>query len=239
MVLPGVLTIMTTQDHSLYKHLACPQECYWFISPSIYYSQSFFKTKRFVLFIISYVITLLVVSICIQRPIIYFYVQPNYLPGWQSEGYFTITELVNTILDVNIAALVPLGIVFFRFYYNAQQKTLELEKEKIEAELIQLRNQVHPHFLFNTLNNLYALILKKSNDAETAVLKLSKLMRYMLYEANTQKVSLSKEIDYLKNYVDLEKLRFGNFVEISFHSEMDNDYQIVPFLLIPFVENAF
>ncbi len=199
----------------------------------------FFKTKRFVLFIIFYVITLLVVSTCIQRPIIYFYVQPNYLPGWQSEGYFTITELVNTILDVNIAALVPLGIVFFRFYFNAQQKTLELEKEKIEAELIQLRNQVHPHFLFNTLNNLYALILKKSNDAETAVLKLSKLMRYMLYEANTQKVSLSKEIDYLKNYADLEKLRFGNFVEISFHYEMDNDYQIVPFLLIPFVENAF
>ncbi|MBW1295085.1 sensor histidine kinase [Aquimarina litoralis] len=198
-----------------------------------------FSFKRFFLFIFFYLITLLLVSVCVQRPIIYFYVQPNYLPGWQSEGYFTITELVNTILDVNIAAVVPIGMSFFRLYYNSQQKTLALEKEKIEAELIQLRNQVHPHFLFNTLNNLYALIIKKSDDAEVAVLKLSKLMRYMLYEANTDKVSIKKEISYLKNYVDLEKLRFGNFVDISFHSELDDDYLIAPFLIIPFVENAF
>ncbi|AXT54855.1 sensor histidine kinase [Aquimarina sp. AD1] len=199
----------------------------------------FLLKRKFISFIVSYLILLLVTSICIQRPIIYFYVEPIYFPSWNSEGYFTITELMNTILDVNIAAIIPLGFSFFKFYYNSQQRTLTLEKEKIETELIQLRNQVHPHFLFNTLNTLYALIIKKSNTAETAVLKLSKLMRYMLYEANTPKVSLVKEIEYLKNYIDLEKLRFEDSIDISFNSESDKDYQISPFLLIPFVENAF
>ncbi|SEM13714.1 Histidine kinase [Aquimarina amphilecti] len=199
----------------------------------------FLLKKRFISFIISYIVLLIITSVCIQRPIIYFYVEPIYFPDWKSEGYFTITELMNTILDVNIAAIIPLSFSFFKFYYNAQQRTLTLEKEKIETELIQLRNQVHPHFLFNTLNTLYGLIIKKSNTAETAVLKLSKLMRYMLYEANTPKVSLKKEIEYLKNYVDLEKLRFDNSIDISFNSESDKDYKISPFLLIPFVENAF
>ncbi len=199
----------------------------------------FLLKKKFISFIVSYLTLLLVTSICIQRPIIFFYVEPIYFPSWNSEGYFTITELMNTILDVNIAAIIPLGFSFFKFYYNSQQRTLTLEKEKIETELIQLRNQVHPHFLFNTLNTLYALIIKKSNTAETAVLKLSRLMRYMLYEANTPQVSLIKEIEYLKNYIDLEKLRFDDSIDISFNSESDKDYQISPFLLIPFVENAF
>lgn len=199
----------------------------------------FLLKRKFIFFIVSYLILLLITSICIQRPIIFFYVEPIYFPSWNSEGYFTITELMNTILDVNIAAIIPLGFSFFKFYYNSQQRTLTLEKEKIETELIQLRNQVHPHFLFNTLNTLYALIIKKSNTAETAVLKLSRLMRYMLYEANTPKVSLTKEIEYLKNYIDLEKLRFDDSIDISFNSESDKDYKISPFLLIPFVENAF
>ncbi|MHA7058910.1 sensor histidine kinase [Aquimarina sp. M1] len=199
----------------------------------------FFIKRKIIAFVSAYLLLLIATSILIQRSIIFFYVEPNYLPEWQSEGYFTITELVNTILDVNVAAIIPLGFSLFKFYYNSQQKTLTLEKQKIEAELIQLRNQVHPHFLFNTLNSLYALIIKKSDAAETAVLKLSKLMRYMLYEANVPKVSLTKEIAYLNNYVDLEKLRFNNTIDISFNSELDKDYEISPFLLIPFVENAF
>ncbi len=199
----------------------------------------FFSKRRFFTFTISYLFLLLATSICIQRPIIFFYVEPTYFPDWHSSGYFTITELMNTILDVNIAAIIPLGVNFFKFFFNVQQKTLTLEKEKLEAELNQLRNQVHPHFLFNTLNNLYSLIIKKSDSAETAVLTLSGLMRYMLYEANVPKVPLSKEIEYLKNYVDLEKLRFDDHVDISFNTETDAKYSISPFLLIPFVENAF
>ncbi|MFD2564745.1 sensor histidine kinase [Aquimarina rubra] len=223
----------TIQTFSLPARMILVYVSIYFLLPK------FFIKQKTIAFIFSYILLLIATSILIQRPIMLFYVQPHYLPGWQSEGYFTITELVNTILDVNIAAIVPLGFNLFKFYHNSQQKALTLEKEKIEAELIQLRNQIHPHFLFNTLNSLYALIIKKSDVAEIAVLKLSKLMRYMLYEANVPKVSLAKEIAYLKNYVDLEKLRFTNTIDISFNSELDKDYQISPFLLIPFVENAF
>jgi len=200
---------------------------------------TFFIKRKFIEFTATYIILLLVTSILLQRSIMLFYVQPHYLSDWESKGYFTVTELVNTILDVNIAAVIPLGFSFFRFYYNAQQRTLTLEKQKIEAELTQLRNQVHPHFLFNTLNNLYALIIKKSDAAETAILKLSSLMRYMLYESNADQVSLKKEIEYLKNYIDLEKLRFDTNVDIQFTNEVDQEYEIAPFLLIPFVENSF
>ncbi|GAA4272753.1 hypothetical protein GCM10022258_20470 [Aquimarina gracilis] len=168
-----------------------------------------------------------------------YHVEPNYLPGWNSAGFFAVNEIMKTALDVNNAAILPMAYIFFKFYYNSQQKALSLEKEKLAAELNQLRNQVHPHFLFNTLNNLYSLIIQKSSNAEAAVLKLSGLMRYMLYEANVPKVPLSKEIEYLKNYVDLEKLRFDDQMDISFNTETDKEYMIPPFLLIPFVENAF
>jgi len=199
----------------------------------------FFLKRRFLLFALYYVVLLLTVAICIQRPIMVYYVQPNYFPDWISLGYFNIVEMMNTILDINHAAIVPLGIVFIKYYYEAQQHALNLEKEKLQTELIQLRNQIHPHFLFNTLNSLYSLIMKKSDAAEDAVLRLSGLMRYMLYEANVSRVPLSKELTYLKNYVDLEKLRLENSDNISFTSQMDKEYEIAPFILIPFIENAF
>ncbi len=199
----------------------------------------FFVTRKFTIFVLYYFLFLVIITVIIQRPIMLYYVEPNYLPEWKSKGFFTISEIMKTALDVNNAAILPMAYIFFKFYYNSQQKTLALEKEKLQAELNQLRNQVHPHFLFNTLNNLYSLIIKKSDVAETAVLKLSGLMRYMLYEANVPKVSLSKEVEYLKNYVDLEKLRFDSHTDISFNAEIDKEYSISPFLLIPFVENAF
>lgn len=199
----------------------------------------FFVTKKFLTFSITYFVLLLLVGIGIQRPIIYFYVEPMYFPTWHSAGYFTITELVNTLLDINNAAVFPVGFSFFKFYFQSQQQALTLEKNNLQAELDQLRNQIQPHFLFNTLNNLYSLIIKKSETAETAVIKLSQLMRYMLYEANKPQVPLSKEIDYLQNYITLEKLRFEENIDISLHIESDKEYQLAPFLLIPLVENAF
>ncbi len=199
----------------------------------------FFVTRKFTSFVIFYFFTLVLTTIIVQRPIMLYHVEPNYLPGWNSTGFLAINEIMKTALDVNNAAILPMAYIFFKFYYNSQQKALALEKEKLQAELNQLRNQVHPHFLFNTLNNLYSLIIKKSDVAETAVLTLSGLMRYMLYEANVPKVPLSKEIQYLKNYVNLEKLRFDNKTDISFTVEIDKEYNISPFLLIPFVENAF
>lgn len=121
-----------------------------------------------------------------------------------------------------------------------QQLMKEKEKQYLETELNFLKAQIQPHFFFNTLNNLYSLTLKKSDQAPEIVLKLSALMSYMLYESNTHKVSLSKEITYLQNYLDLEKLRFGQRLAVAFEMEGQiEEVSIPPMILILFLENSF
>jgi len=117
-----------------------------------------------------------------------------------------------------------------------QRDKKELESQNLQSELKFLKSQINPHFLFNTLNSLYALTLKKSDLAPEIVLKLSEMMRYMLYECNEKEVLLSKEINYMQNYLDLEKLRHGNKMLINFKVVGDiNDQKISPLLLIPFI----
>ncbi|MCO6490626.1 MAG: histidine kinase [Phaeodactylibacter sp.] len=116
----------------------------------------------------------------------------------------------------------------------------ELQTQTMQSELRFLKSQINPHFLFNTLNNLYALTLKKSDKAPEIVIKLSEMMRYMLYECNEKQVLLSKEVHYIRNYLDLERLRQGKNVEINFEVEGDvADQKIAPLMFIPFLENSF
>lgn len=115
-----------------------------------------------------------------------------------------------------------------------------LETQTMQSELKFLKSQINPHFLFNTLNNLYALTLKKSDKSPEIVLRLSEMMRYMLYECNEKRVLLSKEVNYIKNYLELEKLRQGKNVEIDFTVEGEvSDQMIAPLMFIPFLENSF
>ena len=121
-----------------------------------------------------------------------------------------------------------------------QRDKKELESQTLQSELKFLKSQINPHFLFNTLNSLYALTLKKSDLAPEIVLKLSEMMRYMLYECNEKVVTLSKEINYMQNYLELEKLRHGSKMDINFNvTGTINEQQIAPLILIPFIENAF
>jgi len=114
----------------------------------------------------------------------------------------------------------------------------EKENENLKTELSLLRSQVSPHFMFNIMNNMVALARKKSDLLEPSLIKLSSLLRYMLYETD-EKVALQKEIEYLQSYIDLQKQRFGNNVIIKTCMEkVDDFYEIEPMLLIPFVENA-
>jgi two-component system, LytTR family, sensor kinase len=115
----------------------------------------------------------------------------------------------------------------------------EKETENLKTELSLLRSQVSPHFLFNIMNNMVALARKKSDILESSLIKLSALLRYMLYETD-EKVSLNKEIEYLQSYIDLQRQRFGTNVQINTSMpKTDQHYEIEPMLLIPFVENAF
>lgn len=121
-----------------------------------------------------------------------------------------------------------------------QRERQILETQTMQSELRFLKSQINPHFLFNTLNNLYALTLKKSDEAPEIVIKLSEMMRYMLYECNEKRVPLRKEVNYLRNYLDLERLRQGNNISISFDVEGRVEHQqIAPLMFIPFLENSF
>lgn len=127
-----------------------------------------------------------------------------------------------------------------REWVKQQRIQQDLIRENLQSELRFLRSQINPHFLFNTLNSIYALSLKKSDQAPDMVLRLSELMRYVLYECNERTVSLDKEINYLNNYLELEKIRSGGKVEVSFDVKgITKDKYIAPMIFITFVENSF
>ncbi|ASU36064.1 sensor histidine kinase [Mucilaginibacter xinganensis] len=116
----------------------------------------------------------------------------------------------------------------------------DLENQRLSAELSFLKSQINPHFLFNSLNSIYSLAYQRSATTPEAILKLSEIMRYMLYECNDNKVDLAKELQYLQNYIDLQKIRFSNKAYIDYKVEgVIGNQQIVPLLLIAFIENAF
>ncbi len=124
-------------------------------------------------------------------------------------------------------------------WYVEKEIQHRLEKEKLTVELQLLRSQLHPHFLFNTLNSLYAMTLERSKEAPEAVLQLSSLLRYILYECNDPLVPLCQEIKSLQDYIALEKMRFGDRLDVSlsFSGDIDNR-TIAPLLFLPFVENS-
>jgi len=125
-------------------------------------------------------------------------------------------------------------------YIEMQQRLVEIAKEKAETELNFLKSQINPHFLFNSLNSVYFLIDKNNPEARNALHKFSEMLRYQLYEMNDNKIPVEKEISYLKDYVDLQKLRKDENFSITFdHSSSVKGFSIEPLLLIPFVENAF
>lgn len=150
------------------------------------------------------------------------------------------------VLTFNLAPYsltIAAGILFRMLGDKARADKLARQKqeENLKTELSFLRSQVSPHFLFNVLNNITALARKKSDELEPTIVKLSSLMRYMLYEANEERVLLKTEVEYLSSYIELQRQRFGDKVAITV--QLDNEEaagaRIEPMLLIPFVENAF
>ncbi|MEM6542422.1 MAG: histidine kinase [Bacteroidota bacterium] len=125
-------------------------------------------------------------------------------------------------------------------FYKRDRITQTIRAQRNETELQFLRAQLNPHFLFNSLNSIYSMVRNKSNDAPDAIISLSELMRYMLYETREDVVPLAKEIDYIKNYVELQLYRLSDPENVKLHIKGDyTDKKIPPLLLIPFVENAF
>lgn len=170
-----------------------------------------------------------------------------HLQRWIVDGY-TYQEhyFYSNIYIVQMAATSLFIVIFvgmLRFakdWFELEAKTKELANEKLTAELNFLKEQINPHFLFNTLNNLYYLAYTKSDNTTEVIAKLSQMMRYMIYESNYPLIELNKEIEYMQNYVSLERLRLNNQIPIEFKIEGDpGGIKVAPLILITFLENAF
>jgi two-component system, LytTR family, sensor histidine kinase AlgZ len=180
----------------------------------------------------------------------------NYL--YRKYVFFSLADLLNANMGLPLAyssssPWAPAGfivmnlmagygsmIVFFKYWVKKQRELLLAEKEKATAELQLLKAQIHPHFLFNTLNNIYSFSMKGSSKTTEMIARLSSLLSYVLYDCKNNEVLLTKEIEVMRNYIDLEKERYGNRLEISTNIEGDVEGKfIAPLLLLPFIENAF
>ena len=164
------------------------------------------------------------------------YIETDIFPSKKRWKKSIFTDLFGYIFIVGISCSYRIIVDHFK----NQKVTKERETENLKTELSFLRSQVSPHFMFNVLNNLVSLARKKSDKMEPALLQLSALLRYMLYEGNENKIPVKQEIGYLQGYIDLQKLRFGEDVDVLFSVSGDTDsFQLEPMILIPFVENAF
>ncbi len=206
---------------------------YSFLLPKFYY-----QNKKILYFTLVFFVFLIIIFLPNLLPINALHptgeMLPNDLkPFPKSNGFRRhLFDFFNTIPFLLILAL--------SFFLRLNSQLKEIKSEKLKAEVSYLKAQINPHFLFNTLNSLYALTVIKSDEAPNAVLKLSGMMRYVVTESSQEFVPLSKEIEYINDYIALQKLRMDEAVNFSFSFIGDaTGKAIAPLILIPFIENAF
>ena len=200
--------------------------------------------KRFIIFSLSFSLLLFVFAAIARLSIIYA-AEPFIRDEFDQESILEVLSDPVYLLMVYIPAVSLFPIIFLavktiKDRFAEQHKIEMIEKAKIANELRFLKAQINPHFLFNTLNNLYSLTVAKSDKAPEALLKLSEMLDYLLYKGSARKVPIQAELNNLKNYISLEKLRYGDELLVTLTASVDNEHaQIAPLLLLSIVENAF
>lgn len=181
------------------------------------------------------------ITVIVDRVIYCYYIVPVVYQVTQGPPrLFGIMNSWLALLDLAPIAAIAVVIKFVRIQFQSREKERSLMKEKLETELKFLRNQTNPHFLFNTLDSIYALALRKSDDTPEVIMKLSKLLNFTLYESRKTTIGMGDEMQMLDNYIELESIRFDGKREIDFIREIDNEYeQIAPLLLLSLVQHAF
>jgi len=208
---------------------------------NIYYLMPKFVFKKKYFTYVILLIASLFVALLLKFNLTYFLINHNVWP----EGPEVINHLtLNYSIDMMIGELYVITFVtsikITLDWIYEHKRVSDLEKTNLETELMFLRSQISPHFFFNTLNNIYSLALGKSDKTPQVILKLSELMRYLLYETNNKRISLEKEILCIQDYLDLERLRYGEQLEIEMNITGNIiNKQIAPLLLLGFIENAF
>ena len=201
-----------------------------------YLFPTFLKSNRLFTYLM-----LLILLVIIATPIevLLHYLVANITHSSFSE-YFTLENNSKVFLGSFFIGFSSSIYKIINDWMEHQRERMDLQRQNLTSELKYLKTQINPHFFFNTLNSLYALTLKKSDKAPEIVLKLSDMMRYMLYESNERIISLNQEIKYIQNYIELEKIRHGENIKINIEITGDTKgHKIAPLLFIPFLENCF
>ncbi|WP_256010364.1 sensor histidine kinase [Desertivirga xinjiangensis] len=231
-----LVILMLIPVHMLYFYTVA----YWVV-PRILFRQKYLLT--FFACLLSAVLAAVLYrlnEILVSDPYIYNVLsatEPNFtwskLDGSFSEQFLNPHDFVNAVERSNVIVWAGVSLKFIKMWYERRQAAMQ-------AELNFLKAQIHPHFLFNTLNNLYALSLNQSTQVPEIVMGLSNILRYILYEGNMEEVLLKRDIEILENYIALEKIRYEERLELNFNLIGSVDGQkIVPLLMLPLVENAF
>ncbi|HZI54013.1 MAG TPA: histidine kinase, partial [Chitinophagaceae bacterium] len=195
-----------------------------------------FQRRYVAFFLISvvYFATIQVLLFAVYSVILKFPVAPENRPYFTYNYITIIRECLWTFINMSLAV----GIFFIKKALDEKAILLGLEKDNKDFKLKYLRAQLNPHFLFNTLNSIYSLSLQKSDKTPEVVVKLADLMRYMIYECGEEKVPLRKEIEFIKNYIEIEKIRYKADVRLTVEGDTDG-IMVEPFLFISFIENGF
>ncbi len=218
---------------------------------NIYYLvPRFFQQKKYGSYIISVLLSILILFLAVSLIKSFFPPEfirdfppqrsPNAYPGPPRNLWFFNPR--NFFVLVSYTAAVMSSTVFESVQLHRKQELIagKIQREKLEAEMRFLKSQINPHFLFNALNNVYTLSLIRSDHTPDVVMKLSEMLRYMLYESNQERVSLRQEVQYIQNYIDLQQLKDDDPLAVQVNMEIaDWETSIAPMILIPFIENAF
>ncbi len=178
----------------------------------------------------------------LDRLLVHLFWVPSYMPQYPYDKYplINLSKALQHTTNVYSIVFVATVIKLVKRNYENERLAQEMKQEKLDAELKFLKAQIHPHFLFNTLNSLYSLTLHHSPQSSEVVLRLSNLLDYMLYECNVPLIALRKEMMQIQDMIELEKLRYGDRLEVTFTQNGDMaDAFLPPLLMLPFVENAF
>ncbi len=198
----------------------------------------FLKKEKYLLFVVTFISTIILFT---QLNIWFFsYVIDYIFPDYYFISYHSSTKLV-TIFGVFLVGTTLIKLSEDWIYFNSiENKRLKFEKQQIETQLSALRSQINPHFLFNSLNVIFALALEKKEETTKAIVQLSDILRYVIYDSNTERVTLKNEIILLNNYIEFQKFRHQVSDKIKFTYTISNEnFLIYPMLLLPLIENSF
>ncbi|WP_207429213.1 sensor histidine kinase [Pedobacter sp. SYSU D00535] len=205
----------------------------------LYLLPNFLNTRRYLACAVS-ITSLIIVSALIKYGLANVFWETVLLRGQNQTRIGFWEYFLGSVFTSTFFVFISTAFKFTSDWFVNEKIRKNLEKDKLSAELAFLKSQINPHFLFNSLNNIYSLAYQKSDKTPEAILKLSEIMRYMLQESNEVQVDLSRELRYLDNYIELQKLRFKNEAYVEFNITGSHiNHRIAPLILIAFVENAF